>query len=67
VGLDPVLSGEIRFAGESLIGLTGRAARERARRIQLIFQDPYSSHHPRKTFRVLVGVGLKLHDLAHGY
>jgi len=67
VGLAPVLSGEIRFAGESLIGLTGRAARERARRIQLIFQDPYSSLHPRKTVRDLVGVGLKLHDLAHGY
>ncbi len=40
VGLAPVLSGEIRFAGESVIGLTGRAAKERARRIQLIFQDP---------------------------
>ena len=67
VGLAPVLSGEIRYAGKSLIGLTGRAARERARRIQLIFQDPYSSLHPRKTVRDLVGVGLTLHDLAHGY
>jgi oligopeptide/dipeptide ABC transporter ATP-binding protein len=67
VGLAPVLRGEIRLDGESLIGLTGRAARERARRIQLIFQDPYSSLHPRKTVRDLVGVGLKLHNLAHGY
>ena len=67
VGLAPVLSGEIRFAGESIIGLTGRAAKERARRIQLIFQDPYSSLHPRKTVRDLVGVGLKLHGLAKGY
>jgi oligopeptide/dipeptide ABC transporter ATP-binding protein len=67
VGLAPVLSGQIRFAGEDMIGLTGRAARERARRIQLIFQDPYSSLHPRKTVRDLVGVGLKLHGLAHGY
>jgi len=67
VGLAPVLSGEIRFAGESIIGLTGRPARERARRVQLIFQDPYSSLHPRKTVRDLVGVGLTLHGLAHGY
>jgi oligopeptide/dipeptide ABC transporter ATP-binding protein len=67
VGLAPVLSGEIRFGGENLLGLAGRAARERARRIQLIFQDPYSSLHPRKTVRDLVGVGLKLHGLAHGY
>ena len=67
VGLAPVLSGEIRFAGGNLIGLTGRAAQERARRIQLIFQDPYSSLHPRKTVRDLVGIGLKLHGLATGY
>jgi oligopeptide/dipeptide ABC transporter ATP-binding protein len=67
VGLAPVLSGGIRFAGESVVGLTGRAAKERARRIQLIFQDPYSSLHPRKTVRDLVGVGLKLHGLAKGY
>jgi len=67
VGLAPVLSGEIRFAGESVIGLTGKAAKERARHIQLIFQDPYSSLHPRKTVRDLVGVGLRLHGLAKGY
>jgi peptide/nickel transport system ATP-binding protein len=67
VGLASALSGEIRFAGKSIIGLTGRAAKERARRIQLIFQDPYSSLHPRKTVRDLVGVGLKLHGLARGY
>ena len=67
VGLAPVLAGEIRYAGESLIGLTGQAAKERARRIQLIFQDPYASLHPRKTVRDLVGVGLKLHGLATGY
>jgi len=67
VGLAPVLSGEIRFAGESILGLTGKAAKERARRIQLIFQDPYSSLHPRKIVRDLVGVGLTLHGLAKGY
>ena len=67
VGLAPVLACEIRYAGESLVGLTGRAAKERARRIQLIFQDPYASLHPRKTVRDLVGVGLKLHGLATGY
>jgi len=67
VGLAPVRSGEIRFAGQSLLGLTGAAAKERARRIQLIFQDPYASLHPRKTVRDLVGVGLTLHGLAKGY
>ncbi|UCE53989.1 MAG: ATP-binding cassette domain-containing protein [Desulfobacterales bacterium] len=67
VGLAPVTSGDIYFNGQRIVGLTGREAYERARHIQLIFQDPYSSLHPRKTVCDLVGVGLKLHDLAEGY
>jgi len=67
VGLAPVTSGDIYFNGQRIVRLTGRAAYERARHIQLIFQDPYSSLHPRKTVCDLVGVGLKLHDLAEGY
>ena len=67
VGLAPVTDGEIDFNGQSIVGLRGREAYERARRIQLIFQDPYSSLHPRKTVCDLVGVGLKLHGLAQGH
>jgi peptide/nickel transport system ATP-binding protein/oligopeptide transport system ATP-binding protein len=67
VGLAPVTSGEIYFNSHSIVGLSGRKAYERARHIQLIFQDPYSSLHPRKTVSDLVGVGLKLHHLAAGY
>ena len=67
VGLAPATKGTIEFDGKSLVGLTGAAALERARRVQLIFQDPYSSLHPRKTVRDLVGVGLELHKLARGY
>jgi oligopeptide/dipeptide ABC transporter ATP-binding protein len=67
VGLAPVTSGDIYFNGRDIVGLSGRKAYERARHIQLIFQDPYSSLHPRKTVCDLVGVGLKLHDLAEGY
>jgi len=67
VGLAPVTAGEIRFKDRSIVGLEGRAAFERARSIQLIFQDPYSSLHPRKTVCDLVGLGLKLHHLAEGY
>jgi oligopeptide/dipeptide ABC transporter ATP-binding protein len=67
VGLAPVSGGEIYFNDQNIVGLSGRAAYERARHIQLIFQDPYSSLHPRKTVCDLVGVGLKLHRLAEGY
>ena len=67
VGLSPVTSGDIFFNGQRIVGLSGKAAFERARRIQLIFQDPYSSLHPRKTVCDLVGVGLRLHGIAEGY
>jgi len=67
VGLAPVTSGQIYFNSHSIVGLSGRKAYERARHIQLIFQDPYASLHPRKTVSDLVGVGLKLHHLAAGY
>ena len=67
VGLAPVTSGGIYFNSHSIVGLSGRNAYERARHIQLIFQDPYASLHPRKTVSDLVGVGLKLHHLAAGY
>jgi peptide/nickel transport system ATP-binding protein/oligopeptide transport system ATP-binding protein len=67
VGLSPVTSGDIFFNGQRIVGLTGKEAYDRARHIQLIFQDPYSSLHPRKTVCDLVGVGLKLHDMAEGY
>jgi oligopeptide/dipeptide ABC transporter ATP-binding protein len=67
VGLAPVTSGQIYFNSHSIVGLSGRKAYERARHIQLIFQDPYASLHPRKTVSDLVGVGIKLHHLAAGY
>lgn len=67
VGLAPITSGGIVLNKKSIVGLTGQEARERARHIQLIFQDPHASLHPRKTACDLVGVGLKLHGLAEGY
>lgn len=40
-------AGEIIFAGSDLRHLRGKALREVRRRIQMIFQDPYSSLNPR--------------------
>ncbi|MEV0588364.1 ATP-binding cassette domain-containing protein [Nonomuraea sp. NPDC050310] len=49
LGLAPVRSGTITFAGERLDGLGRRRRRELAREIQVIFQDPYTSLNPSRT------------------
>jgi peptide/nickel transport system ATP-binding protein len=48
VGLAPLASGTITLDGEDICG-PGRAARERRRLVQMVFQDPYSSLDPRMT------------------
>jgi oligopeptide transport system ATP-binding protein len=61
--IEPV-SGRILFEGEDLTGLTGKALRERRRRFQMIFQDPYSSLNPRLTVAGIIGEALDIHGLA---
>ena len=48
VGLYRPTAGEVRFEGELLPEKRGRAQR---RRMQMVFQDPYSSLNPRMTVR----------------
>lgn len=49
VGVHRADSGSIRFDGEEISRLGGRARANLYRRIQLIPQDPYSSLNPRRT------------------
>jgi ABC-type microcin C transport system duplicated ATPase subunit YejF len=59
VGLEPA-GGEIRLRGEVL---PARRNREQARRIQIVFQDPYSSLNPRMTIRHCLEEMLAVHRL----
>jgi len=43
VGLETPDDGQIRFGGENIVGLKGRAKREFTKQVQVIFQDPYQS------------------------
>ncbi len=54
-GLLPPSSGEVLVDGRSLAGMDRR---ERARLIQPVFQDPFSSLNPRKRVRDIVGLPL---------
>src|SRR6202051_705631 len=55
MGLLPPSAGEVRVDGRSLPGMDGR---ERARLIQPVFQDPFSSLNPRQRIRDIVGLPL---------
>jgi peptide/nickel transport system ATP-binding protein len=55
MGLLPPTSGEVLVDGRSLHGMDRR---ERARLIQPVFQDPYSSLNPRHRIRDIVGLPL---------
>ena len=59
-------SGEVHFDGIDVRALDGAAMRALRRRIQIIFQDPFSSLNPRMTVGAIVREGLTVHRLAEG-
>jgi len=59
-------SGSIRLGGQELLGLGGRALRRHRRRLQMVFQDPYSSLEPRQTISQVLAEPLRTHGLASG-
>jgi microcin C transport system ATP-binding protein len=54
-------TGVIRFDGARLDGMPQRALRPLRKRMQVVFQDPFSSLSPRRTVEQIVGEGLELH------
>ena len=59
-------SGEVLFDGIDVRGLGREALRRLRRRMQLVFQDPYSSLNPRLTVGTTVREGLTIHEIAEG-
>jgi oligopeptide transport system ATP-binding protein len=61
--LDPTF-GRVVFDGRDVTRLSQRELRPLRRRMQIIFQDPYSSLNPRMTVRDIVGEAIRIHKLA---
>ncbi len=55
--------GPIAFEERSIQGLTFKKMRPLRRRMQIVFQDPFSSLSPRMTVRQIIEEGLKVHRL----
>lgn len=63
--LEPT-DGTVRFEGRDLADLPTAELRALRRRMQIVFQDPFSSLDPRMSTANIVGEGIAIHDLASG-
>jgi peptide/nickel transport system ATP-binding protein len=64
--LEEATGGTIRFAGVDITHHSAQAMREVRRKIQVIFQDPYSSLNPRMTVGQIIGEPLGVYRLVSG-
>jgi oligopeptide/dipeptide ABC transporter ATP-binding protein len=59
-------AGTVTFEGKDVLALSSKELRQTRRRMQIIFQDPYSSLNPRMTIGSIVSEPLKIHQIAKG-
>jgi oligopeptide transport system ATP-binding protein len=60
--LEPT-SGRVFFEGQEITGLSQAALRPFRRKMQIIFQDPYSSLNPRMTVQAALAEALRVHAI----
>ena len=59
-------AGSVSFDGQDVLGLEPKPLRALRRRMQIVFQDPYSSLNPRMTIGTAIREGIEIHKLAEG-
>ena len=62
LGLAPIKSGTVTFQGEDLTRASASQRRAASARLQVIFQDPYSSLNPSRTIREILIEPLLVHE-----
>lgn len=61
--LERPTAGQIRFEGTNLVALNEHALRPLRRKIQVIFQDPYSALNPRQKVGTIIAEPMKVHGV----
>jgi len=59
-------TGDVTFDGQDVLSLDASSLRRLRQRMQIIFQDPFSSLNPRMTVGAIVREGMTIHKLAEG-
>ena len=59
-------SGSVQFDGNDVLALGTGDLRRLRRKMQIVFQDPFSSLNPRMSIGAIVREGLTIHKLAEG-
>ena len=59
-------SGSVHFDGHDVLALGAGDLRRLRRKMQIVFQDPFSSLNPRMSVGAIVREGLTIHKLAEG-
>ncbi|CAM4021255.1 ABC transporter ATP-binding protein [Bordetella muralis] len=62
LGLIPTTSGSVSIEGRDIRSMSRR---DLARRVQPVFQDPYSSLNPRRSIASIVSLPLEVHGIAN--
>ncbi|TFF27205.1 ATP-binding cassette domain-containing protein [Jiella endophytica] len=63
LGLESPSAGAIRFEGRDLSSVAGAERRRLARRMQMVFQDPFGSLDPRRSVGAQIADGLRVHRI----
>jgi len=63
IGLQPATSGKISYRGTNILDLENQDRKKFRRKIQIVFQDPYSSLDPRLPIGESIAEGLKIHKI----
>lgn len=64
--LQPLTEGEVYLDGDRIDNLSASALKPVRKRLNIVFQDPFSSLNPRMSVEDLIGEPLRSHGLAKG-